>query len=262
MKLTPMDINNKEFKRGLRGYNPEEVDEFLDEVIENYEQLYKDNSKLKEKVTIANEQIEHYKKIESTIQNTLLLAQNAADQAKTSAEKEADIVVKNANETAQKILDKAHNDVLELNDEYESMKQEFIKFRAKFRNFMNTQLQTFDDLEKDVLKHYNVSNPVFEGDNEKQSESIKDKNDSFIKKPQKEVEEKDISDDLSDFFSKKSEDVKEDKLSEEKGEESAEAKPNLDDTMDFGVDSIKSKDKGIEKDELDQIKSFFASDEN
>ena len=59
MKLTPMDINNKEFKRGLRGYNPEEVDEFLDEVIENYEQLYKDNSKLKEKVTLANEQIEH-----------------------------------------------------------------------------------------------------------------------------------------------------------------------------------------------------------
>ena len=88
MKLTPMDINNKEFKRGLRGYNPEEVDEFLDEVIENYEQLYKDNSKLKEKITLANEQIEHYKKIESTIQNTLLLAQNAADQAKTSAEKE------------------------------------------------------------------------------------------------------------------------------------------------------------------------------
>ena len=156
MKLTPMDINNKEFKRGLRGYNPEEVDEFLDEVIENYEQLYKDNSKLKEKVTLANEQIEHYKKIESTIQNTLLLAQNAADQAKTSAEKEADMVIKNANETAQRILDKAHNDVLELNDEYEKMKQEFIKFRAKFRNFMNTQLQTFDDLEKDVLKNYNV----------------------------------------------------------------------------------------------------------
>ena len=105
MKLTPMDINNKEFKRGLRGYNPEEVDEFLDEVIENYEQLYKDNSKLKEKVTLANEQIEHYKKIESTIQNTLLLAQNAADQAKTSAEKEADMVIKNANETAQRILE-------------------------------------------------------------------------------------------------------------------------------------------------------------
>ena len=47
MKLTPMDINNKEFKRGLRGYNAEEVDEFLDEVVENYEEMYKENSNLK-----------------------------------------------------------------------------------------------------------------------------------------------------------------------------------------------------------------------
>ena len=54
MKLTPMDINNKEFKRGLRGYNAEEVDEFLDEVVENYEEMYKENSNLKEKVLFKN----------------------------------------------------------------------------------------------------------------------------------------------------------------------------------------------------------------
>ncbi|MDU4939802.1 DivIVA domain-containing protein [Clostridium paraputrificum] len=162
MKLTPMDINNKEFKRGLRGYNPEEVDEFLDEVVENYEELYKDNSKLREKVTSLTEQIEHYSKIESTIQNTLVLAQNAADQAKSSAEKEAELVVKNANETAQRIVDKAHADVIQINDEYDRVKQEFIKFRAKFRNFINTQLETFDDLEKDVTKNYNISTPVEE----------------------------------------------------------------------------------------------------
>ena len=160
MKLTPMDINNKEFKRGLRGYNPEEVDEFLDEVVENYEELYKDNSKLREKVTSLTEQIEHYSKIETTIQNTLVLAQNAADQAKSSAEKEAELVVKNANETAQRIVDKAHADVIQINDEYDRVKQEFIKFRAKFRNFINTQLETFDDLEKDVTKNYNISTPV------------------------------------------------------------------------------------------------------
>ena len=106
------------------------------------------------------EQIEHYSKIESTIQNTLVLAQNAADQAKSSAEKEAELVVKNANETAQRIVDKAHADVIQINDEYDRVKQEFIKFRAKFRNFINTQLETFDDLEKDVTKNYNISTPV------------------------------------------------------------------------------------------------------
>ncbi|MGN9134829.1 DivIVA domain-containing protein [Clostridium sp. HCP1S3_B4] len=242
MKLTPMDINNKEFKRGLRGYNPEEVDEFLDEVIENYEQLYKDNSKLKEKVTLANEQIEHYKKIESTIQNTLLLAQNAADQAKISAEKEADMVIKNANETAQRILDKAHNDVLELNDEYEKMKQEFIKFRAKFRNFMNTQLQTFDDLEKDVLKNYNVLSS---------EEQIKNEE---IQK------EEDINNEVR-IELEKAEVVKEQE-EEEKEETIKEKEVNLDDTIDFGINSIGKHDVKDQKDEIDEIKSFFASDDD
>ncbi|MDO5039019.1 DivIVA domain-containing protein [Clostridium sp.] len=160
MKLTPMDINNKEFKRGLRGYIPDEVDEFLDEVVDNYEELYKENSKLKEKLEILEEQIEHYAKIESTIQNTLVLAQNAADQAKESAQKEAELIVKNANETAQRIVDKAHNDVIQINDEFDRVKQEFIKFRAKFRNFMNTQLETFDDLEKDINKNYSITNTI------------------------------------------------------------------------------------------------------
>ena len=162
MKLTPMDINNKEFKRGIRGYNPDEVDEFLDEVVENYEELYKENSRLKESVTRLKDKVEHYERLEATIQNTLLLAQNAAEQAKESSQREADLIVNNANETAQKILDEAHNDVIGINDEYERVKEEFIKFRAKFRGFMNTQLQTFDELEKDLTKNYNVSEVVQE----------------------------------------------------------------------------------------------------
>lgn len=162
MKLTPMDINNKEFKRGLRGYNPDEVDEFLDEVVDNYEELYKENSKLKEKLDILGEQVGHYAKIETTIQNTLVLAQNAADQAKETSQKEAELIVKNANETAQRIVDKAHSDVIQINDEFDRVKQEFIKFRAKFRNFINTQLETFDDLEKDINKNYSIGTPVDE----------------------------------------------------------------------------------------------------
>lgn len=162
MKLTPMDINNKEFKRGLRGYNPDEVDEFLDEVVDNYEELYKENSKLKEKLDVLGEQVGHYAKIETTIQNTLVLAQNAADQAKETSQKEAELIVKNANETAQRIVDKAHNDVIQINDEFDRVKQEFIKFRAKFRNFINTQLETFDDLEKDINKSYSIGTPVDE----------------------------------------------------------------------------------------------------
>lgn len=157
MKITPVDITNKEFRKMLRGYDPEEVDEFLDQIVEDYEELFKENSLLKEKINAMNEKIEHYSKIESTIQNTLLLAQNAAEQAKVSSQKEADMVIKHANDSAKKILDKAHTDVVSITQEYDRLKQEFVKFRAKFRNFITVQMETFEDLEKDFIKNYNLN---------------------------------------------------------------------------------------------------------
>ncbi|MCE5221433.1 MAG: DivIVA domain-containing protein [Clostridium sp.] len=188
MKLTPIDINNKEFKKGLRGYHSGQVDEFLDEVVENYEELYKENTSLKEKLANLNEKVDHYSKIETTIQNTLILAQNAAEQAKNSAQKEAELMLRNANESAQKIMDKAHSDVIQINDEYEKVKQEFIKFRAKYRNFMNTQLETFDDLEKGFIKNYNVSDPI--DDDDVVQEEIIEKEIKFINNRIDEKQEK------------------------------------------------------------------------
>lgn len=178
MKLTPVDITNKEFRKMLRGYDPEEVDEFLDQIVEDYEELFKENSLLKEKINAMNEKIEHYSKIESTIQNTLLLAQNAAEQAKVSSQKEADIVIKHANDSAKKILDKAHTDVVSITQEYDRLKQEFVKFRAKFRNFITVQMETFEDLEKDFIKHYNLNNPgevsSFEKSSEQEAKSVEE----------------------------------------------------------------------------------------
>ncbi|WP_040211912.1 DivIVA domain-containing protein [Clostridium polynesiense] len=173
MRLTPMDIKNKDFKRGLRGYNPDEVDDFLFQIVEDYEEIFKENSLLKEKLASINEKVDHYTKIENTIQNTLLLAQNASEQAKLNAQKESDMVIKNANETAQKILDKAHADVISINDEYDRVKQEFIKFRAKYRNFINAQLETFEDMEKGLIKNYNIGEVVSETLEEK---GIKEEN--------------------------------------------------------------------------------------
>ena len=202
MKLTPMDINNKEFKKGLRGYNPDEVDEFLDEIVDNYEELFKENATLKEKINSMNEKVEHYAKIETTIQNTLLLAQNAADQAKKSAQKEAELVISNANEVAKKTLDKAQSAVVQVTEEYEKVKQEFIKFRAKYRNFMNAQLETFDDLEKDFIKNYNVSEPV-EEEHETHEKAIELNNTEDVKSTSEEKDDvikADELDEIKSFF--------------------------------------------------------------
>lgn len=199
MKLTPVDITNKEFRKMLRGYDPEEVDEFLDQIVEDYEELFKENSLLKEKINAMNEKIEHYSKIESTIQNTLLLAQNAAEQAKVSSQKEADIVIKHANDSAKKILDKAHTDVVSITQEYDRLKQEFVKFRAKFRNFITVQMETFEDLEKDFIKNYNL-NQTSDFDKIKSQES-RENNDFELNSEVSENFEKDSFVDVQPFES-------------------------------------------------------------
>lgn len=165
MKITSMDINNKEFKRVMRGYSADEVDEFLEKVAEDYEIIYKENTTLKERLSVFQDKLDHYSKIENTIQSTLLLAQNAAEQAKASAQTEAELIVRNANDSAKRIIDKAHSDVLHINDEYERTKQEFAKFRSKFRNFMLSQMEMFQALEKDFDKNYNISTVVEETSN-------------------------------------------------------------------------------------------------
>ncbi|AJA47936.1 cell-division initiation protein DivIVA [Clostridium pasteurianum DSM 525 = ATCC 6013] len=198
MRLTSMDINNKEFKKVLRGYDQDEVDEFLDKIGDNYEEIYKENSALKEKVSILNEKIDHYLKIEETIQNTLILAQNAAEQAKQSAKKEAELIIKNANDTSQRIIDKANSEVIKISDDYETIKQEFIKFRAKYRNFMNTQLDMFNDLEMDFEKNYNIINE--KEIKEKEIENYEDKSLSTELKALDDKEEN-FNDDLNEIKS-------------------------------------------------------------
>lgn len=149
MRLTAIDIDSQEFNKSLRGYNTEEVDSFLNQVRDDYEALYKENFTLKEKLATYMEKLEHYTQIESTIQSTLLLAQNAAEQAKGNAEKESDLLVKSATDKAEKILEKAQRDASSISNDYDKIKQDFIKFRSKFRNFLQMQMDTFDNLNKD-----------------------------------------------------------------------------------------------------------------
>jgi len=202
MKITAMDINNKEFKKGLRGYNVDEVHDFLDELSEEYEVIYKENSMLKEKVSFLEEKLEHHVKIESTIQSTLVLAQNAAEQAKFCAQKESELIIKNANDSSQRLLDKAHNDVIKVTDEYEKIKQEFAKFRTKYRNFMNCQLEMFEGLENDYLKNYNVGKGI--SDNRIEDEAAVDLEYSDLSL--KNIDEKDFHDndieEIKSFFAK------------------------------------------------------------
>ena len=74
--LTPLDIHNKEFKRSFRGYNEDEIDDFLDQVVNDYEKLFRENDNLKEELSRMKKDNAQYQKLENNLKETLLIAQN------------------------------------------------------------------------------------------------------------------------------------------------------------------------------------------
>jgi len=123
--LTPMEIENKEFKKGLRGYREEDVDEFLDIVKEDYEQLTNENRNLKEKVDLFRDQINKYENIEETLKATLITAQSTAEDTCSAANKKAKIIVEEADLKSRQIIEQANNRVVEIRKEYDSLVKEF-----------------------------------------------------------------------------------------------------------------------------------------
>ena len=87
--LTPLDLNNKNFSKGFRGYDTEEVDEFFAKVAKDFERLYQDNVELKDAVERVSAKLEYYQQMESTMQNTLVIAQETADEVTKNSEQKA-----------------------------------------------------------------------------------------------------------------------------------------------------------------------------
>lgn len=142
--LTPMDIHNQTFKRSFRGFNEEEVDNFLDQVVNDYEHLWRENDKLKEELARSRKDIEQYKRLEKNLQDTLLVAQKTAEEvtsnAKKSAEELRELTVKEcqnmreeADIAAKKKLDDANTKVKTIVAEYDRLVREKNKFLRKVK---------------------------------------------------------------------------------------------------------------------------------
>lgn len=101
--LTPLDIHNHEFKKGFRGYDEGEVDDFLDRIVSDYEKVLRENEKLKERANLSEKELIHYKSLEKNMQDTLLVAQKTAEEVITSARKTAKEIRDNATNEAQNV---------------------------------------------------------------------------------------------------------------------------------------------------------------
>ncbi len=147
--LTPLDIHNKEFKRSFRGYNEEDVDEFLDRVIKDYELLYRENIELKENMDRLNSKLEHFQHMENTLHNTLIVAQETAEEVKLNAKKTTELMLKEAEINAQKLVEEAANKVRRMASEYQDLKKQVDVYRVRMRTLVQAQLEILGESGED-----------------------------------------------------------------------------------------------------------------
>lgn len=159
--ITPLDIENKKFsKQMMNGYNVEEVDDFLDEIMTDYEANYKELAILRPKVDELNSALEHYKNIESTLQNTLVMAQTTAEEVKnvarqqadqivSEAQREAENIIRNSKENALRAVDELEQQIRMKEQQYNDVKKQFDIYRAKMESLLISQSELIKEMNQE-----------------------------------------------------------------------------------------------------------------
>jgi len=124
MKVTPLDIQQQQFKTRLRGFDIREVDTFLEQMAETVESLQKKNQNLGDEVRRLELEIQGYRKREETFKRALLNSQKVLDQMKDNARRSAELIIAEAEVKAEKILNKAHNRLAQLHEDITELKRQ------------------------------------------------------------------------------------------------------------------------------------------
>jgi cell division initiation protein len=146
-KITPIDIQHKVFKKALQGYDRAEVDGFLDEVIETLEDGAQHRTALEAEIADLKERVSHFKAIEESLQNTLVLAQRTADETKASAHKEADLIREQARLQNERDISGFNERISEVRREQQRAVEATEKARSELRSLLMTHLALLERAE-------------------------------------------------------------------------------------------------------------------
>ncbi|MEO6834791.1 MAG: DivIVA domain-containing protein [Candidatus Tumulicola sp.] len=150
-KITPIDIQHKSFKKALQGYDRSEVDAFLDEIIETLEDDAQHRVALEADIADLKERISHFKAMEESLQNTLVLAQRTADETKASAHKEADLIREKARLEAEREIANYNDAISEVRREHQRAVEANEKARSELRSLLMTHLSLVEKVAPPVL---------------------------------------------------------------------------------------------------------------
>lgn len=147
---TPLDIENKKFsKQMMNGYSVEEVDDFLDELTVDYEKIYKQSTENNTKIESLMQELEKYKNLESTLQNTLVMAQSTAEEIKKVAKQEADQLIREAQGKAKEATMEIEKDIAIKTKELDDLQKQFDVYKAKMESLLISQLELLKDSNKE-----------------------------------------------------------------------------------------------------------------
>lgn len=162
MALTPLDIHNKEFPVKMRGYDQDDVNDYLDQIIKDYEMLLKQKKETEKKLSFAEEKLANYDQMHDSLNKSILVAQDAADRLKQNAEKEAEMITKEAETQASNVKHDAENHADELlkdavnkarriEQETEELRKQSRIFRQRLQLMIESQLELVKKEEWDDL---------------------------------------------------------------------------------------------------------------
>ncbi|MGG3693016.1 DivIVA domain-containing protein [Heyndrickxia ginsengihumi] len=156
MPLTPLDIHNKEFSKGFRGYDEDEVNEFLNQLIKDYEMIIREKKGLEEQVATLTERLGHFNSIEETLNKSIVVAQEAAEEVKGNAQKEAKLIIREAEKNADRIVNEALSKARKIALEIEELKKQSKVFRTRFKMLVEAQLDLLNSDDWDRLMEFEV----------------------------------------------------------------------------------------------------------
>lgn len=140
MSLTPSEILHKEFNTKFRGYDSDEVNDFLDIIVVEFEKLTKSNSEMTTKIAEMEDKLNYFNQLQDSLNNSIVVAQEAAERLKQNARKEAELILYEAEREAERIVEDANNRSKALVSETEHLHQYSLNFRDRLKNMVEAQL--------------------------------------------------------------------------------------------------------------------------
>jgi cell division initiation protein len=157
MAIRPIDIRRKEFKSGLRGYDANQVDDFLDAVADEFERTFTENQRLMEEVTALRGRLEQFEQLEDSIRTALVHAEEVSRDLRRTANREAELIVREAKERAHRILADSSSRVERVQESYEVLRKAKQDFANDFRQLLRTYFEVMDNADVASAKEIEAS---------------------------------------------------------------------------------------------------------